>query len=152
MLLFLLALVFGKGMDFSTQEIMGYTTMVVSLLFVYFGIRHFRDKHNGGSVTFGKAMLIGLLISAFAGLGIGIIDYIYTTVINPDFAQEYLSQTLASMEANLSAEEYEKQKVELTQQMEAYGGSGFMAALMFATVVMIGLVISLISALILQRK
>ena len=150
--LFLLAFLIGKGMSYSVQEIIGYATMVVSLAFVFFGIRHYRDKENDGKVSFGKALLIGILISLFAGLGFGIVDYIYTTWINPDFAQEYLATMTADMKATLSPEEFETQKAVLEQQMEQYGGSGFMAFIMFVTVAMIGLVISIISALLLQRK
>ncbi|WP_452601489.1 DUF4199 domain-containing protein [Pontimicrobium sp. MEBiC06410] len=151
-LLFLLALWLGKGMSYSSQEIVGYTTMIASLSFIFFGIKHYRDQVNNGIVSIGKAFIIGLLISAFVGLGIAIADYAYTTLINPDFAQEYLETTLKTMESTLTPEEYKTQKAVLIQQMEDYGGSGFMAFIMFVTVVLIGLIISLISALILQRK
>ncbi|WP_299115084.1 DUF4199 domain-containing protein [uncultured Winogradskyella sp.] len=147
-----LALTFGDGLSYTTQEIIGYGSMVASLSFVYFGIKHYRDKVNDGKVSFGKALLIGLLISAFVGFGVGIIDYLYTTVINPDFAEEYLTKTIESYEALYSGEELAAKKAELTKQMEDYGGSGFMATLMFITVVLIGFIISLISGLILQRK
>ena len=133
---FLGGLYLGQDMDFSTQEVFGYITMIASLVFVFFGIKHFRDKENNGKLTFREAVLIGLLISAFTAFGIAIADFIYTTVINPDFFEEY------------------------TEVMRAQGykgeipdyGSGFMALIMFLTVMIIGLVISLISALILQRK
>ncbi|MFD2726126.1 DUF4199 domain-containing protein [Hyunsoonleella rubra] len=151
-LCFLLALTFGDGLSYSTQEILGYATMVVSLSFIFFGIKHFRDKVNGGVVSLGKAIIIGLLISVLVGIGVGLADYIYTTIINPDFANEYLETTLKTMEATLPQEEFQAKKNELTQQMKDYGGSGFMAFLMFFTVVLIGFVISLVSGLILQRK
>ena len=150
--IFGLALTLGSDLSTTTQEIIGYGSMVASLSFVFFGIKHYRDKVNDGKVSFGKALLIGLLISAFVGLGVGIMDYLYTTVINPDFAEEYLKTTLESYETLYSGEELAAKKAELTQQMEDYGGSGFMAALMFFTVLLIGFIISLISGLILQRK
>ncbi|NND62493.1 MAG: DUF4199 domain-containing protein [Flavobacteriaceae bacterium] len=151
-ILFAAALVFGDGMSYSTQEIFGYTTMALSLVFVFFGIRHYRNNVNDGKVSFGKALLLGLFISAFAGLGFGIVDYIYTTVINPDFVADYEATMIETMKAELSAAEFEVKSAELKQQMADYGSSGFMAALMFVTVVMMGFVVSLISALILQRK
>jgi len=151
-ILFFLALVLGKSLDYSAQEVIGYITMIASLSFIYFGIKHYRDKVNNGLVSFGKAITIGLLISAMVGLGIGIADYIYTTVINPDFAQEFLDTSLETMKANLPADEFEIEKEKLVQQMQDYGGSGFLAFIMFVTVVLIGFVISLISGLILQRK
>ncbi|WP_243473625.1 DUF4199 domain-containing protein [Winogradskyella sp. MH6] len=150
--IFGLALTFGGGLSYTTQEIIGYGSMVASLSFVYFGIKHFRDQVNDGKVTFGKALLIGVLISAFVGLGVGIVDYLYTTVINPDFAEDYLAKTLKSYETLYSGQELENKKTELTTQMKNYGGSGFMAAIMFFTVLVIGFIISLISGLILQRK
>ena len=147
-----LAFLLGENLSYSVQKIIGYTSMIASLSFIFFGIKHFRDKVNNGVVSIGKAMAIGLLISIFVGIGVAIIDYIYTTVINPDFATEYLEKTLATMKETLSAEDFEVEKAKLVEQMEAYGGSGFMAFIMFVTVVMIGFVISLISGLILQRK
>ncbi|WP_353777367.1 DUF4199 family protein [Winogradskyella sp. 3972H.M.0a.05] len=150
--LFLLALWLGKGLSYTTQEVLGYTTMVASLSFIFFGVKHYRDKVNNGSVSFGKALVIGLLISAFVGLGIGIGDYIYTTSINPDFMTEYMDYTLKGMEETLSPEEFAVKKAELEQQMEIMGRPIMLAVVMFATVFVIGLIISLISALILQRK
>lgn len=136
LVLFSSGLFFGKGMDFSTQEVIGYLTILVSLTFVFFAIKHYRDKENNGSVSLGKALLIGLLISAFAGLGIAIADYIYTTLINPDFFADYA----AMMKENGNTEEIPD------------WGSGFMAFIMFSTVMIVGLIVSLISALILHRK
>ncbi|MDG4716078.1 MULTISPECIES: DUF4199 domain-containing protein [Winogradskyella] len=150
--IFGLALTFGGGLSYTTQEIIGYGSMVASLSFVYFGIKHFRDQVNDGKVTFGKALLIGVLISAFVGLGVGIVDYLYTTVINPNFAEDYLAKTLEGYETLYSGEELTAKKAELTKQMKDFGGSGFMAALMFFTVLIIGFIISLISGLILQKK
>ena len=150
--LFLASILLGKGLSYTTQEILGYVSMVACLSFVFFGIKHYRDKVNNGLISFGKALAIGLLISILVGVGVGVADYIYTTVINPDFASEYLETSLKAMENTLTPEEFQLKKAELTQQMEAYGGSGFMAFLMFFTVVIIGFIISLISGLILQRK
>lgn len=152
MLLFFFALYFLGNLDYSTQEILGYLSMVISLLFIYPSIKYFRDSENNGSVSFGKAFLLGLIIAVLAGIGFAIIDYLFTAFINPDFLQEYMTHQFTEMQKSLSPEEFEIQKEILQQQMEAYGSSGFMAFLMFATVVLIGIPISLISALLLHRK
>ena len=151
-ILFGLALTFGEGLSYSAQELIGYGTMIVALSFVFFGIKHYRDQVNNGQLSFGKGLVIGILISCLVGVGIGFMDYLYTTVINPNFAEEYLERTLKIYESQFSGEELKAKSAELTQQMKDYGGSGFMAFLMFFTVVLIGVVVSIISALILQRK
>ncbi len=153
--LFLAGFLIGKqvDLDFNTMAIFGYASMILSLVFVYFGIKHFRDQINDGKVTLGKALVIGLLISLFSAIGFAIVDYIYTTSINPNFAVEYKSYTMTQLsEANLSAEEFKTKVEELEASMDMMGSSSFMAFVMFGTVMIIGFIISLISGLILQRK
>lgn len=151
-LFFGLPFIFGMGVDFDYGELIGYTSMILSLLFVYFGIKHYRNKVNSGKVSLGKAIAIGMLITLFSAVGVALFDYIYTTQINPDFASQYLDYSIKKMEATLSPEELKVKSAELIQQMEDYGSPGFMALMMFASVIILGFIISLISGLILQRK
>ena len=136
LIIFLCALYFGKDLDFSTQEVIGYITMIASLSFIYFGIKHYRDHVNGGKISFRRGVIIGLLIATLTGLGIALADFIYLSFINPDFFEEYT--------AVMRSEGY---KGEIPNY-----GNGFMAMIMFLTVMIIGLIISLISAIILTRK
>lgn len=133
--IFLGVLVLGKDLSMGTQEVLGYLSMIVSLSFVFFGIKSFRDKVNNGELSFGKAFTVGLLISLFAGIGFGIVDYIYTAFINPDFMEQYIE--------TMRSQGYEG-------EIPSYS-SGFMGFLMFATVVLIGIIISIISGLLLKR-
>lgn len=132
---FLGGLVFGQSLDHGTQAIIGYAVIILSLLFVYAGVKNFRDVHNHGKLSFGKALKIGLFISLFAALGIAIVDYIYTAFINPDFFEEYA----AAMRA---------EGREVQEGMTSVMGAIFM----LVVVTIIGLIVSIISALILQRK
>ncbi len=142
----------GKNLDYSIQEVIGYTGMVVSLLFVFFGIKHFRDKENNGAVSFGKALLIGVLISLIAALAFGILDIIYIKYINPDFVTEYYAHYVEQMRTSLPEAEFQTKLAELESQKELFSNTFMNFFLMFATVLIIGFIISLISALILQRK
>jgi len=126
----------GLYFDITTNEAFGYATIIASLLFVYFGIRHFRNTKNGGKLNFKKGITIGILITIFTALGIAIADYIYTAVINPDFFTEY-AEMMKAKDPTLEIEEFT---------------SGQAAIFMFGIVFSIGLIISLISSLILQRK
>lgn len=133
---FLAMLYFGMGMDYNTQEVLGYLTIFISLSFVYFGIRYFRDRKNQGRIRFWKAVMLGLQIAAFTAVGIAMADYIYTTIINPDFFEEYAQY--------MRDEGY-------TGEIPDYG-SGFMSMIMFLTVMIVGLLVSVIAALILKKK
>ncbi len=151
-ILFTLALTLGKGLSYSLQEVIGYTSMVVSLIFVYFGIKHYRDTENNGVVSFGKALIIGLLISLFAAIAFGLLDVIYIKYINPDFSAEYYGHIIEEMRTTLPEEEFKIKLSELETQKELFSSPLINFLLMSATVLIIGFIISLISGLILQRK
>lgn len=150
--LFLSSLTLGKNLSYSLQEVIGYTSMVVSLLFVFFGIKHYRDKENNGAVSFGKALAIGILISLFAALAFGILDLIYIKYINPDFTTEYYGHMVEQMRNSLSEAEFKVKLEELEAQKDLFSSPLMNFLLMSATVLIIGFIISLISGLILQRK
>jgi len=151
-ILFTLALTLGKNLSYSLQEVIGYTSMVISLIFVYFGIKHYRDTENNGTVSFGKALVIGLLISLFAAIAFGLLDVIYIKYINPDFSTEYYGHIIEEMRTTLPEEEFKIKLAELETQKELFSSPLMNFLLMSVTVLIIGFIISLISGLILQRK
>src|SRR6185436_11686509 len=57
------ALAFHEQIGFDRGVYVGYTSMVLAFLMVYFGVQSYRDNVAGGSVTFGRAFMVGLMIS-----------------------------------------------------------------------------------------
>lgn len=136
-IIFTLHLVLGiDNLDYKTNEILGYVSIFISLSFVFFGIKHYRDQVNNGFITVGKAITIGLLISIMVGIGIALADFIYTKFIDPSFFSDY--------EQKLIEQGREDEIIEMT--------STTAALFMLVLVTVIGFIISLLSALILQRK
>lgn len=136
LIIFGLHLSFLDTFDYSTNEILGYISIFLSLSFIYFGLKHYRDQVNNGVLTLGKAIIIGVLISLLVGLGVAIADFIYTKFMNPEFFSNY--------EQMLRDQGKEDQIVEMTSMTAA--------VFMLVLVTVIGFIISLISGLILQRK
>ena len=149
--LFLASWTLGKGLSYDAQEVLGYSAMIISLSFVFFGIRYFRDKENQGELSFKQAMTIGLLISLLTALAFGILDVIYVKYINPEFMDEYYARTLADLESSLPPAEYEQQKAVLESQKDFWMNPLMNFVVMFMTVFVIGAIITLISGLILKR-
>ncbi|WP_411766367.1 DUF4199 domain-containing protein [Winogradskyella sp. A3E31] len=134
---FTLHLVIGiKNLDYSTNEILGYVSIFLSLSFIFFGIKHYRDNINNGVISLGKAVVIGILISILVSLGIAMADFIYTQFIDPSFFNNYEQQLIEQGKAD--------EIIKLT--------STTAALFMFILVIIIGFIISLISGIILQRK
>ena len=143
---------FGKKLSYDHQEIIGYSGMIISLVFVFFGIQYYRDKENEGTVSFSKALTIGILISLMAALAFGILDLIYIKFINPDFMNEYYTYYVEEMRSTMSKEDLQIELAKLEEQKELFSNPLINFATMFLTVLIIGFIISLLSALILQRK
>lgn len=135
--IFSLHLILGVDkLESSTNEILGYVSIFLSLSFVYFGIKHYRDRVNNGVISIGKALAIGVLISILVGIGVAIADFVYTTFIDPSFFDNY--------EQMLRDQGRADEIIKMT--------SATAALFMLVLVTVIGFVISLISGLLLQRK
>ncbi len=149
--LFLIALSAGQSLDYGTREVIGYASIIISLVFVFFGIKHFRDQLNNGLVTFGKALAIGLLITLIASITFGIIDLVYRA-INPDFVTEYYDYSVEQLKASVPADQLDAKLEEMESQREMFANPLMSFVFMALTVFVLGFIISLISALVLQRK
>ncbi len=150
--LFLISWFVLNDLSLSIQEILGYVSMIISLSFVFFGIKYYRDSENEGKVSFKQALIIGVLISLITALAFGILDVIYTEVLNPDFMVNYYDNAAENLKNTLPADQVEVKLAELEAQREMFANPLMSFALMAFTVFVIGFIISLISALILQRK
>nr|WP_299168944.1 DUF4199 domain-containing protein [uncultured Allomuricauda sp.] len=151
-ILFLTSWFLLSDVSYSIQEVLGYVSMILSLGFVYLGIKHFRDKENQGKVSFKQALIIGILISLITALAFGFLDIFYSEVLNPDFTTQYYDTAVENMRTSLPADEFEIKLAKLESQREMFSNPLFSFALMAMTVFIIGFIITLISALILQRK
>ena len=85
----LLTIPFQEQIGFERGEIIGYTSMVLAFLLIFFGVRSYRDKVAGGSISFGRALKVGALIAAVAsGWYVATWQVIYYR-ITPDFMTKY---------------------------------------------------------------
>lgn len=134
--IFMSHLAFAKHLSFGTLEILGYISIFISLSFIFYGIKYYRDQLNKGLISLGKALKVGLLISVCVATGIAISDYIYTEFLNPTFFKDYTQMLIDDGRGD--------DVIVMTSALNAL--------VMIITVMIIGLVVSLISGLILKRK
>lgn len=134
------------------QEVLGYVSIVISLSFVFFGIRHYRDKENAGKVSFKQALAVGLMISAITALVFGLLDVFYTEVLNPGFMDQYYAEIAENMKGTLPPDELRVKLAELESQKAQFSNPLLSFAFMALIVFLVGFIITLISSLILQRK
>ena len=139
------------ALDYEITEVTGYAGIVLSLLFVFFGIRYYRDQVNGGELTFGRGLKVGLLIVLIPAFAIALVDILYVKFFDPRFYEKYGAYQLNKLKASVPVNEYEAAAADLQSQMEMFSNPVVTFVVMFLTVFMIGLIISVVSALLLKK-
>jgi len=144
----------GK-MDMSKGEIWGYTNMIVSLSLVFFGVRHYRDKHLEGKINFGKALWVGFQIALVAAIiyMLGWMVYYNTNEFAHQFPVQYMEHMKKEWaESGMSAEDLARKTAAFEKNMEMYDNPFFMAIMTIFEILPVGLIVALISAFILKKK
>ena len=133
--------------------IIGYTTMVLSFLLIYFGIRSYRDNVGGGTVRFGRAFAVGALIAIVASVCyVATWEVIYFNFI-PDFMEKYSARSIEEVQkSGASPEVIEKKTAEIKRQTELYKNPFINMAMTFIEPLPVGLLIAIVSAGLLSRR
>jgi len=149
----MLPMVLSGKIDFERSEIAGYASIVLSCLLIFFGIRSYRENVGGGAVTFGKAFIVGLLITVISCVVyVAAWEFIYIR-FTPDFYEKYTAHTLARMlEKGESAAAIAATRKKMTDFKVMYDNPFLNAAFTFMEPFPIGLAVTLISAAILRKK
>lgn len=142
----------AKNADYGIQEIAGYLTILLSMIFVFMGIKYFRNHVNGGTLSFAQGLKTGLLIVLIPSVFFGLFDLLYTRVINPNWHHEYYSQYIEELKKNTSPEKLDAAIKKAEQQRELFSSPVMEFLLMALTVFIIGFIVTIISTLALRRN
>jgi Protein of unknown function (DUF4199) len=142
----------SKYASFGVQEVAGYLTMFLSMIFVFMGIRHYRDRVNGGTLSFVQGLKVGVLIVLIPSVFFGLFDLLYTEVIKPDWLDTYYAAYMERLKAGTPPEKLAAALEKANEEKELFSNPVYQFLLMAATVFIIGLMVTIISALTLRRK
>jgi hypothetical protein len=149
----LVTLPFQDAIGFDRGAIIGYTSMVLAFLLIFFGVRSYRDNIAGGTVRFGRAFAVGGLIAVVASLCyVATWEVIYFKLA-PDFMAKYQAHMLDKARANGETEEaIVPKKAELEKFAALYRNPAINAAITFLEPLPVALIVALVSAGVLSRR
>jgi hypothetical protein len=148
----LLTMPFVFANDFENGMVIGYTTMVLAFLLVFFGVRSYRDNVAGGTVGFGRALLVGSLIVLIASCCYVATWQLIYFKLSPEYATRFQAHMEEQARASGDSPEVIEAKVAETREfMERYRNPAFNAAVTLLEPLPVGLVFALVSAGILSR-
>ena len=132
---------------FRSREVLGRTLIVLSFLLVFFGVRSYRENVGGGTVSFGRAFAVGLLITLISSSCYVITwEFIYFKLA-PGFADKFSAHAIAQARASGANEEKidetRRQMAELKVMLDKPLVN---AAMTFMEPLPVGLIVTLVSA------
>jgi hypothetical protein len=99
-MMFCMALYLGNDPGrFSHGEVFGYTGIVLSMLFVFFGVRAYRDQVASGVISFGKAFQVGLMITLISCAIYVATWFVVSNTLMTDFMDKYSEFMIQQLQA-----------------------------------------------------
>ncbi|MFT3795487.1 DUF4199 domain-containing protein [Flavobacterium sp.] len=132
---------------------LGFAGMIIAFAFIFVAIKNYRDKFNGGTVSFGKAFMIGLWISLIASSFYVVTWLVIYYNFMPDFMDKYAAKVIEQIQASgAPAAEIKEQIAEMEHSREQYKNPIFVMLYTYMEILPVGLLITIITALFLKKK
>ncbi|MCE7064862.1 DUF4199 domain-containing protein [Dyadobacter sp. CY326] len=141
-----------KSEDFDGSIVLGYASMLLAFSLIFVGVKNYRDKFSNGNVSFGKAFTIGLYITLIASTVYVIVWLFDYYIFVPDFMEKYAAHVIRQSQAEgLTGAEMQQKVAEMDGYKEMYKSPIMIILFTYLEILPVGLVVSLLSALILKR-
>jgi hypothetical protein len=143
----------ASRLSYGSLTVLGYTIFVACFLMVFFGIRSYRDTVGGGTITFGKAFTVGILITLVSCAIYSISWDVIRQQLLPSFFDDYLNHMVEEMRAAGATQEAVNLQIQENNQFKEWFRNPLIRyAMSLMEAFPVGLLMTLISSLMLKRK
>lgn len=133
--------------------LVGYTTMVIALSLIFFGVKSYRDQQLKGAITFGRALVLGLLITLVASILYAFSWEILYNTMAGDFMQTWTNHQVEKMiEEGATEQAVEAKKKEMADMSLMYQNPIIRFGFTLTEILPVGVLISLVCAALLRKK
>ena len=140
-------------MDGSSKALtLGYAGIVLSALVIFFGVRSYRDNVGNGKISFGRGLAVGILIALISAASyVAAWEVVYS--INPGIADHVFDKQIEDLRATGAPQaEIDAAAVQLESFKKLYANPFVNVAFTFLEPFPVGVLVTLISAVILRRR
>lgn len=131
----------------------GYLSMLVALIFVFVGVKRYRDVNLGGVIGFWKALGVGLGIGLVASVFYILGWELYMWQTGGTYLTDYIARTVEDMRAaGTPAAEIAEFSADMGAMAERYKNPLFRMALTLTEILPVALLVSIVSAALLRRS
>jgi len=151
---FITAPLYDNGtINFDNGMWVGYTSMVIALSLILFGVKSYRDNFSAGIITFGTGFKIGILITVVASLIYALSWEISYRTVSKGFTQKMKEYYVQNLKQEITNEAELKAEIAKQDELwEMYKNPFIRFGMTLMEIFPVGLIISLISAGLLRKK
>lgn len=143
----LATLPFHDDISLDQSMVIGYASMVLASLLIYFGVRSYRDNVGGGRVSFGRALAVGSLIGLISSLCyVATWEVVYFN-FTPDYMNKYSARVIEKARTSGESETaIARKKAEMEKFAVLYRNPAYNAAVTLLEPLPVALIVALVSA------
>jgi hypothetical protein len=131
----------------------GYTTMVIAMSMIFFGVKNYRDNYTANHITFGDAFKVGIAITLVASLLYATTWQVYYHFKGTEFNEWYMKCELdALIEDGASPEALQEKKAEVIKFSKLYENPFVRFGFTLMEILPVGLLFTLLTAAILRKR
>ncbi len=151
---FITAPLYDNGtINFDNGMWVGYTSMVIALSLILFGVKSYRDNFLDGVISFGMAFKIGILITVVASLIYALSWEVAYRTVSKGFTQKMQEYYVQNLKQEITNEAELKAEIAKQDELwEMYKNPFIRFGMTLMEIFPVGLIISLISAGLLRKK
>ena len=133
--------------------VVGYTTMVLSFLIIFVGVKHYRDIECGGTIGFGRAFGAGVLMMLISCACYVAMWEVLVATVEKNFAHDYTTSMVKRAEnSGLKGAALEAKLAQIRKFEATYSNPVYRMAMTLLEPLPVGIVLSLVTAGVLRKK
>jgi len=130
----------------------GYLSMLVGLVFIFVGVKRYRDIECGGVIKFLPAFGLGLAIAVVAGLAYAVTFEAYLAATHYAFIDDYIASSLRALKATgVTGEKLARETAELETVRAQLSNPLVRIPNTFLEIFPVGLIVAPVSAALLRN-
>jgi len=145
---------YEKGiLKIGNGEWLGFTTMIIGLSLIFFGVKSYRDGELDGVITFGKGLKVGVLIAVLASLIYAVSWEIAYNTMSGDFKKQYNDARVETLKSQgISEVKLQEEMKRMEENAMHYKNPFIRFGITLMEIFPVGMLIALLSAALLKRK
>src|SRR2546429_561070 len=137
-----------NSVNYRRGDVLGYTSIALSALLVFLGVRSYRENSSGGRLSFGRGLAVGLLIALISSACHVITFQVLYFKVFPNLGDNYTACMIQRAKDSGASDQKIRQTAELAERLKRlYDKPATNAAVAFAEAFPVGATAAFVAGL-----